>query len=64
MISLVRNNHRSKEYIETFKLLDDSYLKGEKIRIVIDNFKVHTSEAIREYLAIVQGGFEFVFTPK
>ena len=63
-IPLVREKHSSKEYIEFLKLLDDKYPKGDKIRIVLDNLKVHTSEATRKYLATVLGRFEFVFTPK
>lgn len=63
-IPLVRDKHSSKEYIEFLKLLDDKYPKGDKIRIVLDNLKVHTSEATRKYLATASGRFEFVFTPK
>lgn len=63
-IPLVRDKHSSKEYIEFLKLLDDKYPKGDKVRIVLDNLKVHTSEATRKYLATVPGRFEFVFTPK
>lgn len=63
-IPLVRDKHSSMEYIEFLKLLDDKYPKGDKLRIVLDNLKVHTSEATRKYLATVPGSFEFVFTPK
>lgn len=63
-IPLVRDRHSNREYIEFLKLLDDKYQKGDKIRIVLDNLKVHTSEATRKYLATVPGRFEFVFTPK
>ena len=63
-IPLVRDKHSSREYIEFLKLLDDKYQKGDKIRIVLDNLKVHTSEATRKYLATVPGRFEFVFSPK
>ena len=63
-IPLVKDRHSSSEYIEFLKLLDDKYQKGDKIRIVLDNLKVHTSEATRKYLATVPGRFEFVFTPK
>ena len=63
-IPLVRDKHSSMEYIEFLKLLDDKYPKGDKLRIVLDNFKIHTSEATRKYLATVPGRFEFVFTPK
>lgn len=63
-IPLVRDRHTSKEYIDFLKLLDSKYPKGDKIRLVLDNLKVHTSEETRKYLAKVPGRFEFVFTPK
>lgn len=63
-IPLVRDKHSSKEYIEFLKLLDEKYPKGDKIRLVLDNLKVHTSDETRRYLATVPGRFEFVFTPK
>lgn len=63
-IPLVRDKHSSKEYIEFLKLIDEKYPKGDKIRIILDNLKVHTSEATRKYLATVPERFEFVFTPK
>ena len=61
---LVRDRHSSKEYVEFLSLLDAKYPKGDKIRLVLDNLKVHTSEETRKYLAKVPGRFEFVFTPK
>ena len=63
-IPLVSETHSGKDYIEFLKILDSKYPKGDKIRIVLDNLKVHTSEATRNYLATVPGRFEFVFTPK
>ena len=63
-IPLVRDRHSSKEYIEFLQLLDGKYPKGDKIRLVLDNLKVHTSEETRKYLATIPGRFEFVFTPK
>lgn len=63
-IPLVRDTHNSKDYIDFLKLLDAKYPKKDKIRLVLDNLKVHTSEETRKYLATVPGRFEFVFTPK
>lgn len=51
-------------YIEFLKMLDSKYPKGDKIRIILDNLKVHTSDETRRFLATVSGRFEFVFTPK
>lgn len=63
-IPLIRDKHSSKEYIEFLKMLDSKYPKGDKIRIILDNLKVHTSDETRRFLATVSGRFEFVFTPK
>ncbi len=63
-IPLVREKHSSKEYVEFLKLLNSKYPKKDKIRIVLDNLKVHSSKETRDYLATVPGRFEFVFTPK
>ena len=63
-IPLVRDRHSSREYVEFLSLLDAKYPKGDKIRLILDNLKVHTSEETRKYLAKVPGRFEFVFTPK
>ncbi len=41
-IPLIRDKHSSREYIEFLKLLDGKYPNGDKIRIVLDNLKVHT----------------------
>lgn len=51
-------------YLEFLKMLDSKYPKGDKIRIILDNLKVHTSDETRRFLATVSGRFEFVFTPK
>lgn len=63
-IPLVSDTHNSKDYIEFLKKLDKKYPKEDKIRLILDNLKVHTSEETRKYLATVPGRFEFVFTPK
>ena len=63
-IPLVSETHNSKDYIEFLKILDNKYPESDKIRIVLDNLKVHISEETRKYLATVPGRFEFVFTPK
>ena len=63
-IPLVRETHNSADYIDFLKILDEKYPRGDKIRLVLDNLRVHTSEATKAYLATVPGRFEFVFTPK
>ena len=63
-IPLISETHSSKDYIEFLKMIDSKYPKGDKIRLVLDNLKVHTSEVTTRYLSTVPGRFEFVFTPK
>lgn len=63
-IPLVKESHNSNDYIEFLKLLDNKYPKEDKIRLVLDNLKVHSSVETRKYLATVPGRFKFVFTPK
>ena len=60
---LVRDRHRSVEFIEFLKLVDSKYSKQMTIRIVLDNHSAHTSKETRRYLASVPNRFEFVFTP-
>lgn len=63
-IPLVSNSHNSADYIEFLKNLDKKYPKGDTIRLVLDNLKVHRAKKVIEYLSTVEGRFEFVFTPK
>jgi len=64
-IPLVKETHNSEDYIEFLEILNKKYPKGDKIRLVLDNLKVHTSERVKEYIEILpEGRFEFVFTPK
>lgn len=63
-IPLVSETHKSEDYIEFLKKLDAKYPKGDKIRLILDNLKVHTSQKVVEYLQTIPDRFEFVFTPK
>ncbi|MGV3123146.1 IS630 family transposase, partial [Staphylococcus chromogenes] len=63
-IPLVRETHKSSDFIEFLKILDGKYPKGDKIRLVLDNHSAHTSKETRAFLATIPGRFEFVFTPK
>lgn len=60
---LVRNRHRSREFIEMLQQLDAFYPKEMKIRIILDNHSAHISKETRKYLATVPNRFEFIFTP-
>ena len=66
VIPLVRERHRSQEFIEFLKLVDQTYPKSWKIRIILDNHSAHTSKEVLTYLLSLSKPkrFEFIFTPK
>ena len=64
IIPLVRNTHKSADFIDFLKILDEKYNEKLKIRIVLDNHRIHTSKETMAYLATRPGRFVFVFTPK
>lgn len=61
---LVSESHKSSDFIAFLKLLNEKYLEGDKIRLVLDNRSAHTSKETKAFLATMLGRFEFVFTPK
>jgi transposase len=61
---LVRDRHRSREFVEFLTLLDGSYPEDWKIRLVLDNHSAHISKETQTYLRSRPERFEFVFTPK
>lgn len=63
-IPMVSDTHNSDDYISFLKKLDAKYPKDDKIRIILDNLKVHSSKKVVGYLESRKGRFEFVFTPK
>ena len=63
-IPLVSDTHNSNDYIAFLKKLDAKYPKGDKIRLVLDNLKVHSSQKVIEYLETIPDRFELIFTPK
>lgn len=64
VIPLVRDRHRSKEFIEFLGELDKQYPEDWTIRIVLDNHSSHVSKETKAWLLQKPGRFEFVFTPK
>lgn len=61
---LVADRHRSREFIQFLKRVDEAYPTTAKIRIVLDNHSAHISKETRAYLVTVPNRFEFIFTPK
>jgi transposase len=63
--ALVRDRHRSREFIEFLKLLDATYPVSTAIKLVLDNHSAHISRETKAWLATRPAGrFEFTFTPK
>jgi transposase len=63
--ALVKDRHRSREFIEFLKLLDAAYPARTAIKLILDNHSAHISRETRIWLAAQPAGrFEFTFTPK
>ena len=61
---LVRERHRSREFVELLTLLDAQYPSDWRIRLVLDNHSAHTSKETQAFLLTRPGRYELVFTPK
>ena len=63
--ALVKDRHRSREFIEFLKLIDAAYPAGTAIKLILDNHSAHISKETRAWLDRRPAGrFEFTFTPK
>src|ERR1039457_4547809 len=63
--ALVKERHRSREFIEFLKLLDAAYPASTAIKLILDNHSAHISRETQAWLAAQPAGrFEFPFTPK
>jgi transposase len=63
--ALVKDRHRSREFIDFLKLLDATYPTHTAIHLILDNHSAHISRETRAWLADQPAGrFEFTFTPK
>ena len=63
--ALVKDRHRSREFVEFLKLLDAAYPTDTAIKLILDNHSAHISKETKAWLAAQSDGrFEFTFTPK
>ncbi len=63
--ALVKDRHRSREFIEFLKLLDAAYPAHTAIKLILDNHSAHISKETKAWLATQpEDRFEFTFTPK
>jgi transposase len=62
--ALVRDRHRSREFIELLKLFDAAYPAETAIKLILDNHSAHISKETKAWLATrPTGRFELTFTP-
>ena len=63
--ALVKDRHRSREFIEFLKALDAAYPAHTAIHLILDNHSAHISRETRAWLAEQPAKrFAFTFTPK
>jgi transposase len=63
--ALVRDRHRSREFIEFLKLLDTAYPAQTTIKLILGNHSAHISRETRTWLATRPADrFQLTFTPK
>ena len=63
--ALVKDRHRSREFVEFLKLLNAAYPAGTAIKLILDNHSAHISRETRAWLATQPARrFTFTFTPK
>jgi len=63
--ALVRDRHRSREFIEFLQVLDAAYPAHTAIKLILDNHSAHISKETKAWLAKQPAGrFAFTFTPK
>jgi transposase len=61
---LIKERHRSREFIEFLKLLDAAYPVDTAIEVILDNHSAHISRETTTWLAAQPiGRFTFTFTP-
>jgi transposase len=62
--ALVKDRHRSREFVEFLQLLDAAYPADTAIKLILDNHSAHISKETKAWLAAQPAGrFEFTFTP-
>jgi len=64
VLGLVRDRHRSREFIEFLTMADNHYPADWRLRIILDNHSSHISKETMGWLKNKPNRFEFVYTPK
>jgi transposase len=64
VFGLVRDKHRSREFIEFLSTVNEHYPPDWQLRIILDNHSAHVSKETMQWLTGHPGRFTLVFTPK
>lgn len=64
IIAQVHDRHRSIEFIQLLKEIDEYYPNNYTIRIILDNHSAHISKETMSYLSTKPNRFIYVHTPK
>jgi hypothetical protein len=62
--ALVRDRHRSREFIEFLKLLDAAYPASTAIKLILDNHSAHISRETTAWLATRPAGRQDICVPQ
>lgn len=62
--ALISDTHKSMDFINFLKLIDEHYAIGQTINVILDNHSAHRSKETLAYLASRPNRFKFIFTPK
>ena len=60
---LLRDSHKSQDFIDFLNLLDGKYGQKLTIKMILDNHSAHKSKLVMDYLGTKPGRFQFTFTP-
>ena len=61
--ALVKDTHKSSDFIEFLKQVDSKIAPDKKIRFLLDNHSAHISKETKGFLLTKANRFEFCFTP-
>ncbi|MBI2202039.1 MAG: IS630 family transposase, partial [Armatimonadetes bacterium] len=61
---IVRQRHRSVEFIELLQILDNLVPKGQVIHLILDPLRMHYSSEVLAYVALQPLRFRFHWLPK
>jgi hypothetical protein len=61
---IVRQRHRAREFIELLRLLASQVPRGQRIHLIVDPVRMHSSAEVAGYVAYHPARFQFHWLPK